>query len=287
MTTGPALATAHPRIGPAEMAIFTRLARSRGALAIGTEKTDFLVARLSSRLAALGLPDFAAYAAHLTGPVGDAEIGAFIEALTTHTTRFFRENAQYDWLRDSGFPALQTRGAGLHRDLVIWSAAASSGQELYSAMMTAAATGDREGVDLRLRAIGTDLSGRILKQSQRGIYTREEIVDIPEAIRRRFLLSATDGSDRVRISPDLRRRARWIRANLAEDASLPAVTVDLVMLRNVLIYFDAETRDRVLRNVVRRIGPGGYLLTGHSETIDPRGYGLSAVRPSIYSKDVA
>lgn len=267
------------------LGVFARLAQDLGGILVGPGKEDFLVARLSPRLSDLGLADFRTYAAHLQSGAGQAEHARFIECLTTHTTRFFRERPQYDWLRDAGFPGLEMEGAGLRRDLVIWSAACSSGQELYSAMMTAAMLGERDGVELRLRGIGTDLSRAILALAERAIYPREEIADIPEAMRRRFLLTARDGGDRVRIGPDLRRRARWAQANLAEGASLPPIRADVAMLRNVLIYFDAPTRDRVLRNVIGRIAPGGYLLTGHSETIDPRQYRLSAVRPSIYRKD--
>jgi len=268
----------------ASLAVFARLAREAGGLSIGPGKEDFLAARLAPRLAALGLADFAAYAAHLASPAGEAERDVFIECLTTHTTRFFRERAQYDWLRDSGFPTLEMAGAGLQRDLVIWSAACSSGQELYSAMMTAAMLGERDGVELRLRGVGTDLSRAILAVAERAIYPGAEIADIPDPMRRRFLLTATDGSERLRIGPDLRRRARWARANLAEAGTLPAIRPDVVLLRNVLIYFDAATCERVLGNVVARLAPGGYLLTGHSETLDPRRYGLEPVRPSIYRK---
>jgi chemotaxis protein methyltransferase CheR len=271
-------------IDPASLAVFSRLADRLGGLSIGPGKEDFLVARLRHRLSALGLEDLAAYAAHLQSPAGAAEATPFIEALTTHTTRFFRERVQYDWLRDAGLPSLETRGAGLSRDLVIWSAACSTGQELYSAMMTAASLGLRDGAELRLRGVGTDLSQVVLATAGRAVYTTEEIADIPLELRRRFLLSARDDSDRVRIGPDLRRRARWAQANLADATTLPPLTADIAMLRNVLIYFDAPTRDRVLRNVIARIGQGGYLLTGHSETIDARAYGLTAIRPSIYRK---
>jgi len=280
----PGLVPALPRPDPAAMAVLARLAMAHGALSIGPGKEDFLVARLSPRLAALGIPDFGAYAAHLRDPAGAGEIAPFVESLTTHTTRFFREAVQYDWLRDAGLPALQTRGAGIRRDLVIWSAACSTGQELYSAMMTAAVLGDREDVELRLRGVGTDLSTRVLRTCQRAIYPAEDTADILIDLRRRFLLSAADGSGQVRIVPDLRRRCRWIRANLASAGDMPPITADVALLRNVLIYFDAATRDRVLRNVIGRIGPGGYLLTGHAETIDARRYGLTPVRPSIYEK---
>lgn len=285
MSGAAAAAPGRAAIDPVTLAAFARLAQDLGGILIAPGKEDFLVARLGPRLAALGLGEFSAYAAHLQSPSGDAERVRFIECLTTHTTRFFRERPQYDWLRDAGFPGLEMDGAGLRRDLVIWSAACSSGQELYSALMTAAMLGERDGVELRLRGVGTDLSRAILALAERAIYPREEITDIPEDMRRRFLLSARNGGDRVRIGPDLRRRARWAQANLAEGTGLPAIRADVAMLRNVLIYFDAATRDRVLRNVIARIAPGGYLLTGHSETIDPRHYGLTPVRPSIYRKE--
>lgn len=284
VTSAPLPQASPGRIAPDALATLSRLAASEGALAIGPDREDFLVARLGPRLGALGIGDFTSYARLLESAAGRVERARFIEALTTHTTRFFRERVQFDWLRDAGFPSLELTGAGLRRDLVIWSAACSSGQELFSAMMTAATIGEHDGVERRLRGVGTDLSRSVLATAERAVYAREEVVDIPDTMRRRFLLSARDDSGRVRIGPELRRRVRWAQANLAEAGSLPALSADVALLRNVLIYFDPGTRERVLRNVIARIAVGGYLVTGHSESIDPRRYALSPVRPSIYRK---
>ena len=273
-----------PTIAAADLALFRRIAAEEAGLAIGDDKTDFLVARLGGQLARLGLPDFAAYARHLARAVDPRERRSFVEALTTHTTGFFRERSQYDWLEAEGFDTLARIGAGRDRTLVIWSAACSSGQELYSALMLAharLATGRLSAV----AGIGTDLSRSILRRGRLGIYSGEEIEGIPLELRRRYLLSARTGPERFRIAPELRSRCRWALANLTLPAELGGIGADLVFLRNVLIYFDAPTRTRVLKAVIARLRRGGVLLTGHSETVDARAFGLAAIRPSIYRKE--
>ncbi len=267
-----------------ELRALARLAAEAGGLSIGEDKGDFLHARLQGQLQRLALPDYGAYVRHLAAPANAADRQRFIEALTTHTTSFFRETAQYDWLAETGLAEIAARGPGISRPLGVWSAACSSGQELYSALMTAAdaAPGGRM---LSARGTGTDLSTAILRRAERAVYRREEIEGIPEDFRRRFLLSSRRDPDRFRISADLRGQTRWMRANLISEGDLVGIQADIVFLRNVLIYFDPPTRDRVLRNVIARIVPGGVLLTGHSETIEAGRYGLRAVRPSIYRKE--
>ena len=279
----PALQPTPP--SPGEAHRLARLAHREGGIAIAPEKTDFLAARLTRRLRARGLADFAAYLALLEAPEGRDELARFIEALTTHTTSFFREGLQYDWLRETGLPGLILDGAGRRRELVFWSAACSTGQELYSALMTVAALGGAEEEGLRFRGIGTDLSSAVLQQARSGIYGGEEIAGIPDAMRRRFLLSARDGSGVHRICAPLRKRALWRRANLVSPGDTAGIDADVAFLRNVLIYFDAATRDRVVDAVIRRVRPGGYLLTGHAETLRAERHGLRAIRPSIYRKE--
>ena len=280
-----AAVTPTPAIRPEDARVLVRVAREVGGLAIGPEKTEFLAARLTRRLTALGMEDFARYAALLTEPGGERELPAFIEALTTHTTSFFRERGQYDWLRETGLPQLLLDGAGRNRELSLWSAACSTGQELYSALMTVAALRESETSGLRFRGLGTDLSHPVLRQARRAIYDREEIAGIPDPMRRQFLLSARDGGGLYRIAPEIRHRARWACANLVRPGDLGGIEADVIFLRNVLIYFDAPTQARVVGNVLGRLRPGGYLLTGHAETLRAERHGLVPIRPSIYRKD--
>lgn len=262
-----------------------RLALAEGGLHIGEDKSDFLNARLQHQLIRLNIDDYSAYAAHLEAPGRQADLRFFIEALTTHTTSFFRENAQYEWLRETGLPERVAAGVGVRRPLEIWSAACSSGQELYSALMCVAAARPPGEPPLLVRGLGTDLSTTILRRAELAIYSREEIAGIPEELRRRFLLSAKDDANRFRICAELRDRSRWEQINLTRPHGSAAPPVDVVLLRNVLIYFDPQTRDRVLRHVIGRIAPGGVLMTGHSETIEAKSYALRTLRPSIYLKE--
>ena len=256
------------------------LAEREGGLSLGADKDQFLVARLSHRVTALELPGFAAYADYLSSPAGRPEIQKFIEALTTHTTSFFRGPAHFAWLEQTGFKDLH--GAG--REITIWSAACSSGQELYSAMILATELAGGPCQGLRVSGIGTDLSNAILRKAATSVYFRDEIDGLSEERRRRFLLSSRSGDGRYRIVSELRDRATWRAANLTQAGSLGAISADVAFLRNVLIYFDDATKNRAVRNVVQRIRPGGVLITGPSETLRAAEYGLEAVKPSIYRK---
>jgi chemotaxis protein methyltransferase CheR len=273
---------------PEDAALLCRIARDRGGLALSPEKRQLLEQRLSRRMRVTGHASYTHYIADLVRPGNDAELQAVIEALTTHTTGFFREPSQFDWLRKTGLPARIADGAGTERPLVLWSAACSTGAELWTAAMVTDRIARASFRPLRWRVIGSDLSARILKRASRAIYTEDEITGLPEDYRSDYLLRSRrrQGSGHIyRIVPDLRRTARLYRANLVEAAPVLDAGVDAALLRNVLIYFDAPGRAAAVRNVMSRLLPGGYLLTGHTESLNPVPQGLSQIAPSIYRKD--
>lgn len=272
-----------PELAAGEIAVLARIAYREAGLHIDASKSAFLIARLAGRLAALGETSFAGYAARLEA--SSDERRAFVECLTTHTTDFFRERPQYDWLQSDGIRSLWDRGAGRVRDLVVWSAACSTGQELYSAIMVLDLLGRGGLRGLRFRGIGTDISGRIVERAAAGIFRREEIRNIPAELRETALLVSRRDPEILRISGHLRARTEWRQANLCIAGELGEIRCDVAFVRNVLIYFDPPMRRRILQNVVSRIGPGGYLLTGHSEPVAARELGLVAIRPSVYRKE--
>lgn len=273
------------RISDSEIAALAKIAHREAGIVISAQKTEFMMARLNRRLSELGIQNFGLYFELLESHEGAEERRRFVEALTTHTTSFFREGAQYDWLLQTGLPELIAQGAGRDRDLVIWSAACSTGPELYSAMMTATMAGEASPGGIRVRGLGTDISRPVLVQAARAIYPVEEIAGIPPALRPKFLLSSKNGGGEVRIVPEMRRRTEWKLNNLSQRGGQPDVMADVAFLRNVLIYFDQGTRTIVLGNVLDRLRPGGFLLTGHSETSEARLSGLTVIRPSIYRKE--
>ncbi|MCL5776517.1 protein-glutamate O-methyltransferase CheR [Limibaculum sp. FT325] len=260
------------------------IALRESGLRIDESKADFLLARLGSRIAELGLSSFSDYAAHLESAGGGGEMSRFIESITTHTTEFFRERAQYDWLAAQGIPSLWSAGVGRSRDLVVWSAACSTGQELYSAAMILEDLALRAMRGLRWRGIGTDISRAVLEPAALAVYRIDEIGAIPSGFRVQSLLHGRRDPRLVRFRPEIRRRTEWRRANLCVAGDLEGIRCDVIFLRNVLIYSDAEMRRRILRNVVACLQPAGYLLTGHSEPIEAASYGLVSLRPSVYRK---
>ena len=266
-------------------AILSRAEQVSG-LRIDSQKLEFVRLRVGRRLSALGLESFEGYHRYLAGDAAGDEVRHLVEALTTHTTSFFREQRHYDWLEQDGIDALlNTRDSG---PFVAWSAAASIGAELWSAGMILAERNGRGRGPSDWQLIGTDISERILQRASTATYSEDEITGISPVRAERFLLRSRKLRDRngapiYRIAPDLRARARFHKANLQDLTGLPAFTADVAFLRNVLIYFDDEGRDRVVTNVAQRLRPGGILFTGHAEPLGPHP-ALETLRPTIYRK---
>ena len=253
------------------------LLRRLTGISLAEDKAGFLAARLARRLAETGCADFGAYRRLLA--TDEDERTCFAEALVTHTTSFFRERTQFDWLIAEEFPRLAAESR--NTPLVLWSAASSTGQEGYTALMAARMAEMQYDLTLDVGLIGTDLSRAALRTAATAIYPLAQIDGVPESLRSEVLLSSREGLDRVRIVQGLRRRSSWRCANLATGEGLEGIQADVVFLRNVLIYFDTEMRDRVIDNVCRRLRPGGVLCVGHTEAGHVRRAGLTVIRPSI------
>jgi len=282
----PALAEP-PYLSPAIAAALVAIAVEIGGIAVAPTKRDFIQMRVSRRLREIGCVDFESYLASLKAPGGDEEARRLVEALTTHTTSFFRERAHYDWLTAEGLPALVAQGAGRERPLTVWSAACSLGSELWSAGMTLDAFAAKQPGGLRWALVGTDISRKILRRAANAVFTEEEISGLDEPMRRAWLLRSSEpqkGRTLYRIAPDLRGRARLAWANLVDLDPRLSLTADVAFLRNVLIYFRPDDQRRAVANVLGRLRTGGYLLTGHSESLSEPPEGLRQVRSSVYQK---
>ncbi len=280
-----------PEMSQETAAVIVALLQRRAGISIPQQKTDLLRNRLGRRLFELRLVDFDDYAEHLGGPNGAAEAVKMVEALTTHTTSFFREDKQYKWLASAGLPEMVERGLGVTQELLVWSAACSTGAELYSAAMVIEEFGRARCKPLLYRATGTDISRPILAKATSAVYTESEIAGVPEDLRRTYILKSrngrtgADGRPLYRIAPETRARASFLQANLIALDQAPRIAADIVFLRNVLIYFNRTEQNRIVRSVVARLRDGGYLLTGHAEALPDVPPGLRAVMSSVYQKD--
>lgn len=263
-------------ISDAEFALFRRLFADTIGLSLSQHKKLLVSGRLGKRLRELGLVTFRAYydLIQQTGHDG-AELQRAIDLITTNETYFFREAKHFELLERM---ILAQRDAA--RPLKVWSAACSTGEEAYSiAMVLHQALGD-QGWQL----LATDISARVLHKARRGLYPTERIAGIPPALLKRYCLRGTGKYDgMLLIDRCLRQRVEFRPANLiAVPAEMQGF--DVIFLRNVIIYFDAETKARVVNDMVRRLRPGGWLLLGHSESLAGMPLVAQQIRPSVYRR---
>jgi chemotaxis protein methyltransferase CheR len=235
--------------------------KARSGLILGPDKQYLLETRLAPMLRRESLRDLRALADRvLSAPNGPLE-RELVEAMTTGETLFFRDDKPFVHLRDVALPRLHAaRAPGA--PLRFWSAAASSGQEAYSLAMLMA---DAPAALRRpVRILGTDLSREKIDRARAGLYNQFEVQRglTPPMLAKHFTAQGTSW----RISDALRAVVEFRSFNLLDDLA-PLGTFDVVFCRNVLIYFDAPTKTRVLDAVARRLAPDGVLYLGGAESV--------------------
>jgi len=271
-----------------EFGALAALIRERAGIRLVPSKKGLLEGRLRKRLIALGLSSFSAYCALVLEPrASEDEIGRMIDAVTTNKTDFFREPAHFPFLTGVALPLLLAQdGASSplrERALTFWSAACSSGEEVYTlAMVLAEAL--RTGQRFRPTILGTDICRDVLVTAKRAIYPEASVAPVPLALRERYLLRSKSREDGlVRIAPALRAQTRFSQVNLLSLSNGPR-QADVIFCRNVLIYFDRPTQHRVLSGLCRALPQGGYLFLGHSDSVTGLDLPLEPLIPSVYRK---
>lgn len=249
-------------------------------------KKSMLKGRLSKRLRALKILDFAAYCDYLFSEQGqEEELVHLINAVTTNKTDFFREPSHYEYLTETTVPQLlHTYNYGKGNPIKIWSAGCSTGEEPYTlAMVMSEIQQSRPGLSYEILA--TDISTKVLEIAKRAVYPVEKIDPIDYRSRKKYLLKSKEKSrNEVRIVPELRKKVSFGRLNfMAENFGLPG-TVDIIFCRNVIIYFDKQTQEELMNKFCRYLNRGGYLFIGHSESLQGYETPLSQVAPTIYRK---
>jgi chemotaxis protein methyltransferase CheR len=267
-----------------EFAAFRDLIERETGIHLAPAKKALLTARLIQRIRELGLDSFGAYLDRLLGGDRD-ECVRMLDRVSTNETHFFREPHHFDLIRDRVVPRWveDARLGRRPKRVVAWSAGCSSGEEPYSlAMALLDALPANQGWEIQIT--GTDLSTRVLAHAEAAVYRADRIEGVPEVMRRRYLLRGV-GEQRgnFKIAPEVRTRVRFSRLNLMTDGA-GAADHDLVMCRNVLIYFRAETRTDVVNRLATRLVGGGLLFLGHAETL-PLGIPiLRTVVPTVYER---
>jgi chemotaxis protein methyltransferase CheR len=254
-----------PELTDTEFRIFADLVRSHCGLHFAEDARFLLQNRLARRLHELELNSFSEYHFRIrNGGVGEDELPNLIDELTTNETYFFREYSQLRALVHEILPELQSnRGSKDGPAINIWSAGCSSGEEPYTIAMLAREAGLQPGVDLRIYA--SDISRRVLRKARQGAYRETSFRETDPALRDRYFLE----KNRVwQIRDEIKRDVDFIHLNLLDRSKIALLgTMDVILCRNVIIYFDLETKCRIIQMFYEKLRPGAHLLLGHSESL--------------------
>lgn len=236
-------------------------------------KQSLVAGRLMKRLRHYGLNNFNDYLLLIDGRGNESERQQTIDLLTTHETYFFREDAHFNFLRE------QVSTSFAKKPLRIWSAACSTGQEPYSISMILSELGN---VVSSWDLLASDISESSLDEAKRGIYSDKQMSSLPREYLKKYCLKGVRSQEgKYTVNKVLRNKIEFKKINLNENLSKTG-RFDFIFLRNVMIYFDIETKQKIIRNLIRQLNPGGYLLIGHSETLNGISNNIAFVRPSIY-----
>lgn len=250
-----------------------------------TKKT-MLEARLHKRLRAIGIDSFDEYCSYLFSPEGIAsEVVHMIDVVSTNKTDFFREGIHFEYLVEQALPdMINSRGSGIRRPFLVWSAACSSGEEAYTLAMVLDAF-SKKAPGFEYMVLGTDISTRVLETARDGIYNESSIEPVPDGFKNAYLMHSKDRSKgMVRIVPELRTHVRFRQLNFMAGDFGMREKQDVIFCRNVLIYFDQPTQERVLKRLCSHLSEGGYLFTGHSETLNGMDLPIEPVANTISKK---
>lgn len=264
-----------PTLSEQEFKQFQAMIYNIAGISMSPAKKPLVSGRLAKRVKHHGFASYGDYFRTLGKDENRAELQVAVDLLTTNETYFFREPKHFDFLRTHILPQ---HPAG--KPFRVWSAASSSGQEAYSiAMILAEGLGDKPW-----EITGSDLSTRVLETARGGHYPMEHAEDIPQQYLSRYCLKGVGAQDGTfLIDRSLRNRVKFMQVNL--NTALPKLgEFDLIFLRNVMIYFDIETKRQVVRRIMSLLKPGGYLLIGHSESLNGVVDDMQSVMPSIYRK---
>ncbi|MGE5498148.1 MAG: CheR family methyltransferase [Syntrophothermus sp.] len=250
-------------------------------------KKIMLEARLRKRLKDLSLETFSSYCDYLFSKNGmENEMIHMIDVVTTNKTDFFREPNQFTFLTENALPEMvEAIGCGIKRKLKVWSAGCSTGEEPYTLAIVLSEFGENyPGWDFSI--LGSDISTQVLEKAALGIYPMDRVEAIPLTIKKKYFLKSKDRlKPLVRVAPELRKKIQLKRINFMDDDLGVRDMMDVIFCRNVIIYFDKETQEKLIRKLCRNLLPGGYFFVGHSETLFNMDLPLTQVAPSIYKKN--
>jgi chemotaxis protein methyltransferase CheR len=246
-------------------------------------KKQMVEGRLRKRLRKYGYSTYDEYLDFVfNSEAGAEELVSLIDVITTNKTDFYREPGHFEFMRDRVLPYITKDN---DRSMIkVWSAGCSTGEEPYTLAMEL--LGYFEGLKgWKFELLATDISTEVLQKALTAIYPEEKVEKVPLAIKKKYFLRSKDRNDcKVRLKPFVRKSIRFERLNLMNEKFVQDKDFDIIFCRNVIIYFDRETQERILQKLVSHLKPGRFLFLGHSETIHGMDLNVETVAPTVYRK---
>lgn len=252
----------------------------RETYGINLEKKQILIeCRMARELERLGFTSFGAYFEKMQRDSSGQMAEAMVVKLTTNYTYFMREPEHFAILSEKIFPEVfRKKYVGFYN---IWCAGCSTGEECYTLSMLLGEYREKGLPVPSFRITATDISEEVLRKAEAGIYPGREIEQIPAEWRKKYCHMEDTGS--FSVDRELKNNIRFLKHNLMGPVS---EKYDLILCRNVMIYFDRESRRRLVRKLEGSLNPGGYLLIGHAELLSGDETNLESVYPAVYRKNI-
>ncbi len=260
-----------------------RLVHSRFGIHLADQKRTLVVGRLQKALRERKCATFADYLAFVERDASGEALSDLINRISTNHTFFFREPEHFSFLTGTILPELiQRPDVQIGRDLRIWSAGCSSGEEPYSIAITLQEYLGADYPQWKAGVLATDISSDVLRLAARGIFPTERLAKMPDALRSRYF-RRTD-ADHMEVVESIRKEITFRRLNFMSPAFPFRRPFHVIFCRNVMIYFDAPTRQELTQKFHRVLEPGGYLLIGHSESLGRDDTHFEYVKPAVYRR---
>ncbi len=272
--------TFQQQIAPSTFDEIRQLVYKISGISLSDSKESLVKARIAKRMRQLGIFDYSEYLNHILSDTTGIEIQLLLDAISTNTTGFYREPNHFIFMRE----AVKKWACEGIKNLRVWSAASSSGEEPYTIAMELKETlGTSSPIDVKILA--TDINTTVLTAAQKGQYTSERIEPVPKHLLHRYFTKSEYGGEFIyTISHELKKMIIYRQFNLAHHPCPIRPDLDIIFCRNVMIYFDADMRNRLTTEFERLLKPGGYLFVGLAESLAGLDSKLECIKPSIYQK---
>jgi len=248
-------------------------------------KKSMLESRLNKKVKSFGMTSYRQFLDFIFSDEGKhEELFNVIDLITTNKTDFYREPAHFQYLLDSFLPDYLRRYG--YRNLTVWSAGCSTGEEPYTLMMVLEEF-KKKHPPFIYSLMASDVSTRVIQTAHQGIYHKDRIAGIPLELKRSYFLRGNKNENLVRVKPEFRKKIIYRRINLMDNSyriNIDKTALDIIFCRNVLIYFDKSTQEKVIKKFMTCLRPGGLLFLGHSESLMGMNMPMKQLKPTIYQQ---